>query len=127
MTTTTQTATNGEQPPDGGGSGGVGAGAEGAGGPDPLPFVSVALSALGFMTLLRLADRRDRTPAKALGLFVATTLESTLGTALGITAVTRSRQSDGLSRGLLLGAAGTILGVLTTIMNFNWMRTRRRL
>jgi hypothetical protein len=94
---------------------------------DPLPFVSAALSALGFMTLLRLADRRDRSPARALGLFLATSLESTLGTALGVRAVARSRQADGLSRGLLLGAAGTILGVLTTVMNFNWMRTRRRL
>jgi hypothetical protein len=60
-------------------------------------------------------------------LFLATSLESTVGTALGVTAVKRSRQSDGLSRGLLLGAAGTLLGVLTTVMNFNWMRTRRRL
>jgi hypothetical protein len=105
-----------------------GEGAPGAGpATEALPVVSVALSALGFLTLLRLGDRRDRTPAKALGLFLATSLESTLGTVLGVTAVQRSRQADGLSRGLLLGAAGTVLGILTTVMNFNWMRTRRRL
>jgi hypothetical protein len=94
---------------------------------DPLPLVSAALSALGFLTLLRLADRRDRSPAKALGLFLATSLESTLGTALGFAAVKRSRKAEGLSRGLLLSATGIVLGVLTTVMNFNWMRTRRRL
>jgi hypothetical protein len=125
MSTVTNSPRNEEAFPDlhGAGAGGPGAGETA----DPLPLVSAALSALGFLTLLRLADRRDRSPAKALGLFLATTLESTLGTALGVTAVTRSRQADGLSRGLVLGGAGTILGVLTTIMNFNWMRTRRRL
>jgi hypothetical protein len=95
--------------------------------PDALPVVSAALSALGFLTLLRLADRRDRSPAKALGLFLATSLESTLGTALGFKAVKRSRGSEGLSHGLVLSATGIVVGVLTTVLNFNWMRTRRRL
>lgn len=94
---------------------------------EALSLASVALSALGFLTLLRLADRRDRSPAKALGLFLATTLESTTGTVLGVRAVARHREEDGLSRGLLMGAAGTVLGVITTLLNVNWMRTRRRL
>ena len=34
-----------------------------------LATVSVGLSGLGFLTLLRLADRRERAPASALGLF----------------------------------------------------------
>jgi hypothetical protein len=38
---------------------------------DMLGLVSLVLSGLGFLTLLKLADRRDRSPARALGLFVA--------------------------------------------------------
>jgi hypothetical protein len=109
------------------------AGGDGDGAPDAaevgeaISFASFALSALGFMTLLRLADRRDRSPVKALGLFMATTLESTTGTVLGAMAVSRHREANGLSRGLLVGAAGTVLGIITTALNFNWMRTKRRL
>ena len=89
--------------------------------------VSVALSGLGFLTLLRLADRRDRSPARGLALFFATSVESIGGTVLGVMAVGRSRDAGRPSRGLLLGAAGTVLGIVTVLLNVNWMRTRRRL
>ena len=56
-----------------------------------LAIASVALSGLGFLTLLKLTDRQDRTPARALFLFFATTLESTAGTALGIVAASCRR------------------------------------
>ena len=94
---------------------------------DFLAAVSVALSGLGFLTLLRLADRRDRSPARGLSLFLVTTVESVAGTVVGMTAVGRSRDVGRPSRGLLLGAAGAVLGIVTTLLNFNWMRTRRRL
>jgi hypothetical protein len=96
---------------------------------DALAFASVALSAAGFLTLLRLADRRDRTPFRALALFLATTSESVAGTVLGLRAVGRSRSGGGAgaSRGFLLGAGGAVLGVVTMLLNFNWMRTRRRI
>jgi mannose/fructose/N-acetylgalactosamine-specific phosphotransferase system component IIC len=87
---------------------------------------SLALSAIGFLTLLRLADRRERTPFRALGLFLATTLESTGGTVLGVMAAGRSKEKAPTGKGFLLAAAGTVLGVITTVLNFNWMRTRRR-
>ncbi len=98
------------------------------GAPDPLALASVALSAISFMTLLRLADRRDRSPAKALGLFLATTVESTSGTGLGIAAIRRSR-GEGLGshpRSFAVAAAGVVIGVITTLLNLNWMRTKRR-
>ena len=94
---------------------------------DALALASVALSAVGFLTLLRLADRRDRTPFRALALFFATSLESVTGTVLGLKAVGRAREGSGPTRGLLLGAAGAVLGVITTMLNVNWMRTRRRI
>lgn len=89
--------------------------------------VSAALSVVSFLTLLKLADRRDRSPFRALSLFVATTTESITATVLGATAVSQARESDRPSRGMVLGAAGTVLGIITTLLNFNWMRTRRRL
>ena len=103
-------------------------GAEGEDTAAPMAFASVVLSALGFLTLLRLADRsRERTPAGALVLFFATSLESVTGTVLGLTAVARTREVGRPSRSMLVGAAGAVLGVITTVLNFNWMRTRRRL
>jgi hypothetical protein len=104
----------------------AGAHEEGAVAMDPLAVASFALSAIGFLTLLRLADRRERSAFSALGLFVATTLESTAGAALGLSAATRNKDPNRLSKGFLLGAAGAVLGVITTALNFNWMRTRRR-
>jgi hypothetical protein len=100
---------------------------------DALAIASAMLSGIGFLTLLRLADRRERTPARALLLFFATTLESISGTVLGLVAVGRVRDvarpgtGPPLGKGLLLGASGAVLGVITTLLNFNWMRTRRRL
>ncbi len=94
---------------------------------DLLAVASLALSALGFLTLLRLADRRDRSPAAGLGLFLATTLESTGGTALGLIAAGRNKEPDRLTKSFLVAAGGAVLGVITTLMNVNWMRTRRRL
>jgi hypothetical protein len=96
--------------------------------PDPLALVSVALSSLSFLTLLRLADRRDRTPAKALGLFFATTIESTAGTGLGIQAIRRSRSDGSAERGksFIAAAAGVVIGVITSALTLNWMRTTRR-
>jgi hypothetical protein len=94
---------------------------------DPLAVASFALSAIGFLTLLRLADRRERSPAAGLGLFLATTLESTGGTALGLIAAGRNKDPDRLTKGFLVAAGGAVLPVVTTLMNFNWMRTRRRL
>jgi hypothetical protein len=61
---------------------------------DPASTASAILSALGFLTLLRLADRQDRTPARALGLFFATTTESIGGTVLGLVAIKRSNDSQ---------------------------------
>jgi mannose/fructose/N-acetylgalactosamine-specific phosphotransferase system component IIC len=91
-----------------------------------LAVASVALSAIGFLTLLRLADRKERTPFRALGLFFATTLESTGGTVLGVMAAGRSKEKAPTGKGFVLAAAGTVLGVITTVLTFNWMRTRRR-
>jgi hypothetical protein len=95
--------------------------------PRLLGLAAIALSAVGFLTLLRLADRRDRSPAKALGLFFATSLETLGGTVLGLVAARRASNSQQPGVGLLLGSAAAVLGVITTVMNFNWMRTRRRL
>ncbi|HEX3333488.1 MAG TPA: hypothetical protein VHS57_04055 [Acidimicrobiales bacterium] len=92
-----------------------------------LAVASAALSAIGFLTLLRLADRRDRSPFRALGLFGATTLESAGGTVLGLVAAGRSRERGHVGKGFLVAAVGTVLGVITTVLNFNWMRTRRRI
>jgi hypothetical protein len=95
---------------------------------DPLAFASVALSAAGFLTLLKLADRRERTPLRALSLFLVTTFESVSGTVLGLKAVGRAQQDGtGLGRSFLLGAGGAVLGVVSTMLNVNWMRTRRRM
>jgi hypothetical protein len=91
-----------------------------------LAVASLTLSAVGFLTMLRLADRRERTPFRALALFLATTLESTGGTTLGLVAAGRSKEKAPSGKGFLLAAAGTVLGVITTVLNFNWMRTRRR-
>jgi hypothetical protein len=85
------------------------------------------LSGLGFLTLLKLADRRDRSPAAALGLFFATSLETIGGTALGLVAASRASDAEQPGKGMLLGASGAVLGIITTVLNFNWMRTRRRL
>ncbi len=35
--------------------------------------------------------------------------------------------SGRVTKEFLIAAAGTVLGIITTILNFNWMRTRRRL
>ncbi len=97
--------------------------------PDPLALASVALSAMGFLTLLRLADRRDRTPAKALGLFLATTVESTAGTGLGIEAIRRSHgdESGEPAKSVVVAAAGMVIGIITSALTLNWMRTTRRM
>jgi len=92
-----------------------------------LAVASIALSGLGFLTLLRLADRRDRTPASALGLFFVTSLATICGTVFGLVAARQAGDSERSSEGLLLGASGAVLGIITTLLNFNWMRTRRRL
>jgi hypothetical protein len=91
-----------------------------------LAVASVALSGLGFLTLLRLADRRERTPARALGLFFTTSVESVSGGVLGLYAASRFRSGETPSKGFLVAAAGAVLGVVTTLLNINWMRTRRR-
>jgi hypothetical protein len=45
---------------------------------------------------------------------------------LGVKAIQQSRQADRMSRGLLVAAAGTVLGVISMVLNINWMRTKRR-
>ena len=94
---------------------------------DFLGAASAGLSLVGFFALLKLADRRDRTPARALGLFFVTTGSSTGALALGAAAVSKSRKSGQAGRGLILGAVGIVLGSLTTVLNLNSMRTRRRI
>ena len=93
---------------------------------DVMAVVSVALSASGLLTLLKLADRRDRSPARALALFFTTSAESIGGTVLGLKAASRAKDAGRTDRNLLLGASGAVLGIITTLLNFNWMRTRRR-
>ena len=92
-----------------------------------LAIASIALSGLGFLTLLKLADRTDRTPARALGLLFSTSLETISGTVLGLKAASHARDSKQPGMGLILGASGAVLGIITTVLNFNLMRTRRRL
>jgi hypothetical protein len=94
---------------------------------DTAAVASVALSAVSFLTLLKLADRRDRSPARALGLFLATSAESITGTVLGVQAIGRAREVGRPNKNLLLAAAGVVLGIITSLLNVNWMRTRRRL
>jgi hypothetical protein len=95
---------------------------------DAMAFAAVALSGAGFLTLLKLADRRERTPFRALALFLATSFESVGGTVLGLKAVGRAQETgSGLTRSSVMGAAGAVLGVITTLLNVNWMRTRRRM
>jgi hypothetical protein len=91
-----------------------------------LAVASLALSGIGFLTLLKLADRRERTPFRALGLFLALTIESTGGTVLGLVAAGRSKERAPTGKGFLVATGGTVLGVITSILTFNWMRTRRR-
>jgi hypothetical protein len=93
---------------------------------DVLAVASVAISASSFLTLLKLADRRDRSPARALALFFSTSAESIGGTVLGLKAASRAQDAGGANRNLLLGASGAVLGIITTLLNVNWMRTRRR-
>ena len=92
-----------------------------------LAIASIALSGLGFLTLLRLADRRERAPVSALGLFFMTSFATMTGTALGVVATSQASDSKQPGKGLLLGASGAVLGIITTLLNINWMRTRRRL
>jgi hypothetical protein len=92
-----------------------------------LAIASIALSGLGFLTLLRLADRRDRAPLSALGLFFTTSLATITGTAFGVVAASQASDSKRPGKGVLLGASGALLGIVTTLLNINWMRTRRRL
>jgi uncharacterized BrkB/YihY/UPF0761 family membrane protein len=92
-----------------------------------LAVASIALSGLGFLTLLRLADRRDRAPASALGLFFTTSLATITGTAFGLMAARHASDSEQPGKELLLGGSGAVLGIITALMNINWMRTRRRL
>ena len=66
---------------------------------DVLALVSIALSGLGFLTLLRLADRRERAPASALGLFFVTSLATITGTTFGLVAARQAAIRSGTAKG----------------------------
>jgi len=87
---------------------------------------SAGLGVLGFFTLLRLADRRNRSPARTLSLWLAATAESKGALVLGALAIKKCRVAGTRSRGVLLAAVGVVLGSLSLVLNLNWMRSRRR-
>jgi len=91
---------------------------------DPLAFASVGLSAISFVTFFNQSDRRT-TPLRAFGYFLMTSAESLMGVILGVMAVKRANDVGRPTRATLLGAAGAALGAFTTLLNFNFMRTRR--
>jgi hypothetical protein len=94
-----------------------------------LSLASLALSSVSFLTLLRLADRSDRSPARALRLFLVLVTECVGGTALGVAALRSREDGEGEGPGgaeTAAAAAGTLLGIVTMLLTFNWMRTRRR-
>jgi hypothetical protein len=91
---------------------------------DTLAFASVGLSAMSFVTFFNLSDRRT-TPLRAFGYFLMTNAESVTGTVLGVMAVRRADELGRPPRAFLLGAIGAVLGAFTTLLNFNFMRTRR--
>ena len=92
-----------------------------------LGIASLAVSSTGFLTMLKMADRRTRTPARALLLFLATTLEFASGILLGARALQQIGDPDRHERGVLPAAAGIVIGVVTSLLTFNWMRTKRRM
>ncbi len=93
---------------------------------DLLGAASAGLGVLGFLTLLRLADRRDRSLGRGLLLWLAATAESKTALLLGAVAITRARRSGAPGRGFLFAAVGVVLGSLSLMLNLNWLRTRRR-
>jgi hypothetical protein len=101
-------------------------GAQGENSTNLLAFASVAVSAFGFFTFLRLTDdRRDptRTRERTFGLFLTTSLASATGTILGSMAARQSHRRS-QHKALLLGTSRAALGSLTTILNIQRMRTR---
>jgi hypothetical protein len=90
---------------------------------DALALASVGLSAISFVTFFNLADRRT-TPLRGFGYFLMTSAESLTGTVLGVMAVRRADKIGRPPRAFFLGVVGAALGGFTTLLNFNFMRTR---
>ncbi len=88
---------------------------------------SFAVSGIGFLTFIKMTDRSTRTPAKGLGLFLATTIGFAGGTIMRIVALNQIRHAESHERGLLAAIAGVAIGSLTGLLTLNWLRTARQL
>ena len=97
-----------------------------AAGRNGLAVVLAVVSGMGFLTLLKLVGRSNRTPARALGLFGMTSLESGAGMLIGFTALRQIHATEPRPPGGILALLGVAVGAITSVLTFNWMRLERR-